>query len=295
MAYEITKESSLPNGEAEIILAFLLGQSREFLLTHPETIISPALYKKFKTLAAKRLKNWPIAYLIGQKGFYGLDFRVSPAVLTPRPETEMIVEEIVDTIRRQVKLAADEKQKPGPLIIDLGTGSGAIIIAVGSELRRLFPARFPQIKLAAVDISAAALPVARHNARRYRLSRKIKFYCGNLLAPLKLAPKNIAGRKLIITANLPYLTPAQIKKSPSISQEPRLALDGGTDGLKYYQKLFRQLACLDFSGTDVIVLCEIDPGQTAAGIKLVKKYFPTAAVEIKKDLNKKNRLLAVKI
>ena len=301
-AGEIIKKSSLPGGEAEIILAFLLKTEREFLLTHPETPISPAQAKKFRQLRNKRLKNWPIAYLIGKKGFYGLDFKVSPAVLTPRPETELIIEKIIDIVGQDVKRgiktegSSSADQAPGPIIIDLGTGSGAIIVTVGAELKRLFPANFYKVKLVAVDISGAALKIARQNAGNYGLTNKIKFYRGNLLTPIKPILKKITGRELIIAANLPYLTLKQIKKSPSISREPKLALAGGRDGLEYYRKLFRQLSIFGLSaGAKIRVLCEIDPGQTKKMKELIKKYFPATRNEIKKDLAGHDRLITSRI
>jgi release factor glutamine methyltransferase len=277
----IFKESPLSRLDTELLLAFVLHKNREFILTHPETIITPALYKKFQALKAKRLKDWPIAYLIGSKEFYGLDFKVTPAVLMPRPETEMMVEEIIG-------------QPAASHIIDLGTGSGAIIIAASSEIRRLFPVQFKKIKLSAVDISKSALNIARQNAKAHRLNTKIKFHHGSLLTPLKLETKKIAGESLTIAANLPYLTPTQIKRSPSISREPRLALDGGKDGLKYYRELFKELSILTKKQTiHFRLLCEIDPSQARPINTLAKKILPKAKTVIRQDLAKKNRLAII--
>jgi len=284
----IFKESSLPRLDTELLIVFLLHKDREFILTHPATKISSTIYKKFKTLEAKRLKNWPIAYLIGRKEFYGLDFKVTPAVLTPRPETEMMVEEIIQLVKDY-----DQDGQPSH-IIDLGTGSGAIIVSAASEIRRLFPLRFTNIKLSAVDISASALNIARQNAKTHGLSAKIKFYHGNLLAPLKLSAKRLTGQSLIIAANLPYLTPGQIKKSVSIRREPRLALNGGSDGLKYYRELFLALADLNKEQKfSLKILCEIDPSQDRKIRFLAAKMLPKAKVEIKKDLAKQQRLAVI--
>lgn len=281
----IFKESPLSRLDTELLLAFLLHKTREFILTHPETRITPALYKKFQALKAKRLKDWPIAYLIGSKEFYGLDLKVAPAVLMPRPETEMMVDEMIGLVK--------DLPRP-PHLIDLGTGSGAIIIATGSEIRRLFPLRFKNIKLSAVDISTPALKMARQNAAIHELNSKIKFYHGNLLEPLKLETRKLAGQSLIIAANLPYLTPAQIKKSPSIRREPRLALDGGKDGLKYYKELFKELSDLNKKQNFPFrLLCEIDPSQSRKIRSLAAKILPEATVEIKKDLARRQRLAII--
>jgi len=289
---QIIKESSLPRLETEILISFLLRKNREFLMTHPETIISPEIYKKFKTLEAKRLKDWPIAYLIGHKEFYGLDFKVTPVVLIPRPETEIIVDEIVETIKDEVNHT--NRFNSVLHIVDLGTGSGAIITAVSSEIKRIFPAQFKNIKLSAVDISASALNIAKQNAKIHKLDSKINFYRGNLLAPLKLGGKRLAGQSLLIAANLPYLTPTQIKKSPSIRREPRLALNGGSNGLKYYRELFLALADLSKEQNfSFKVLCEIDPSQSQKIRFLAAKILPKAKVEIKQDLAKLQRLAVI--
>ncbi|MFA5184580.1 MAG: peptide chain release factor N(5)-glutamine methyltransferase [Patescibacteria group bacterium] len=283
---DILRASPLPRLETEILISFLLGKSREYLMAHPETKIPFNLYRKFEALETKRLKNWPIAYLTGHKEFYGLDFKVSPAVLTPRPETEMIVEEIVSLI------GPDQyRYDKEPCIIDIGTGSGAIIIALASEIRRLFPARFHKIKFAAVDISAAALKIAAQNARQHKLAGKIKFYRGNLLRPLKL--RALEERPLIIVANLPYLTPVQIKRSPSISYEPKLALDGGIDGLKYYRRLLRQLDQAPFTDSFLNLFCEIDPSQATRLKFMVSAHWTDARYLIKKDLAGQRRLARI--
>jgi len=299
----ILQDSSLSRLEIKILISFLTKKPREFFLIHPETVISQAIYKKFQFLKAKRLKNWPIAYLTGHKEFYGLDFAVNPSVLVPRPETEMIVEEIIDLVKKlasakTLTLNADQRRLHGqhPLIIDLGTGSGAIIIAVAHELKRLFPAYYKTAKFSAGDISVGALKTASYNTKIHGLDKKIKFYRGNLLTPLKLtnqSSENKVNRDLIIAANLPYLTPTQIKNSPSISREPKSALAGGQDGLKYYRAFFQQLRNVKFRSATV--LCEIDPGQAKKIVILATKYFPGAKNRLLPDLSGQNRLFITKI
>jgi len=300
---DVFKTSSLPRPETELLLAFLLDKNREFLLTHPETRISSKISKKFKALEAKRLKNWPIAYLTGVKGFYGFDFKVSPAVLTPRPETEKIVEDIVEIFKdknagpkasdKSASLIDKSLDKSGflkPIIVDLGTGSGAIIISVAKELKRLAPAVYRRAEFLAVDISEKALKIAEQNAADHQLAQKINFYKGNLLSPLKLNQHDLSRSELIIAANLPYLTPKQIKNSPGISREPLLALDGGRDGLKYYRELFKQLTGLPVI-RNLRIICEIDDCQAEKIKALTGKYFPSVDSEIIYDLSGKKRFL----
>jgi release factor glutamine methyltransferase len=268
---QLLKTSSLPPKETEILVASLLHKNREFLLTHLETKINLPLLKKFKKLEKKRLAGWSIAVLIGQKEFYGLSFKVDKNVLVPRPETEMIVDEVLT------------KNENDCLIIDLGTGSGAIIITLAKNLKTT------KTNFLAIDISPSALKIAKQNAKLHKLDKKIKFFSGNLLTPiLKLLPH----KNLIIAANLPYLTKAQINNSPSIKREPKLALDGGSNGLKYYRALFKQLKTIKYKSLELLI--EIDPSQTAKIKTLAKQYFSPECLEIKKDLASRNRLLVIK-
>lgn len=289
--FDLQKESSLPSGETAILMAFLLGKDKEFILTHPEFIIPKNIYKKFKELEKKRLAGWSIAVLIGHKEFYGLDFYVDENVLVPRPETEMMVDEIINIV----------KEKSNDLmLIDLGTGSGAIIVSSASEIKRISPAKYRQIIFQAIDISAPTLKVAKKNAVLNKQDKKIKFLHGNLLKPLinhKDFSKFISA-ELVIAANLPYLTPNQVKHSPSIKKEPRIALVAGNDGLKCYRELLKQIKDIkkifDFN-KPITILCEIDPSQANSIKNLVRKYFLLAEIKIKKDLADRNRLAIIKI
>lgn len=268
---QLLKQSSLPPKETEILAAFLINKDRAFLLTHPEINLSPTVCKKFLKLEKVRLANWSIAVLIGEKEFYGLKFSVNKHVLVPRPETEMIIDEI-----RQLKAIK-------PLIIDLGTGSGAIITTLAKNIKS------NGAKFMAVDISASALKVAKENAKLNGVNKIIKFYHGNLLLPIL---KSLPGQNLIIAANLPYLTKDQIKNSPSIKHEPRLALDGGKDGLKFYKLLFKQLKLVNYNSLYLII--EIDPAQTNILKTLIKVNFPLANVKILRDYSGRNRLILLR-
>lgn len=214
----------------------------------------------------------------------------------------MMVEEILNIIgekltKKSIKEATD------CLLIDLGTGTGAIIISAANEIKRIFPAQYGKIIFRAIDISFPALNIAKKNAILNKQDKKIKFLQGNLLEPLinKNDFNKLIKNKLIIAANLPYLTLAQIKISPSIQKEPKIALAAGQDGLKYYRKLFKQLkeikSVFDFDSNHkpITLLCEIDPSQNKNLKLLAKKYFPSARIEIKKDLANKNRLAIIKI
>ena len=256
-----------PHLEAEILLSAILKKPREFLPAHEEKILTAKQLSGFEHQLTKRLKGLPIAYLTGHKEFYGLDFMVNKSVLIPRPETELMVDEAA-------KLATQSTRSL--TLVDLGTGSGCIIITLAKMLNQ---------KFIAVDISSEALIVAKKNARLHGVDKKIKFIKSDLLSPVVLTSP------LIILANLPYLTPSQIKESPSIKYEPKLALTAGPDGLKYYRKLFKQIKKFH----DITVLCEIDPGQKTPIKQLTEQYLPHAKIQIKKDLAGLNRLAIINI
>ena len=296
---EILFNLAIERKEAEILTAFLLNKSRESLLANPEIELNEQFYKKLRVLEKKRLQNYPIAYLVGKKEFYGLDFKVNNKVMVPRPETEIMIDNIIDIFKQtannfdkdsKILIEATDTKNENPLFIDLGTGSGAIIISLNHELKRLFPKNYTSFEFKATDISPGALQVAKNNAIFHNLNKTIKFYQGDLLKPVA---KFLTERDVIIAANLPYLTLEQVKQSPSISREPKLALVAGSDGLKYYRELFKQLQ--DIKYKSLILFCEIDPSQTAAINALAGASFPAASFEIIKDLADLDRFLKISI
>lgn len=270
-----------PALEAEILLSYILKKPQEFLFTYPNKKINKNQIAKFEALVKRRKKGEPIAYLIGNKEFYGLNFIVNKSTLIPRPETELMVEETFALITHNAQRAT---------LVDVGTGSGCVIIA----LAKLLKLSITNCELFAIDISDQALAVAKKNAKLHKVDKQIKFLQGNLLEPIiKNKKLKIENCKLIILANLPYLTPTQIKSSSSIKYEPKSALDGGKDGLKYYRKLFKEVNILiKQNPVPLSLLCEIDPGQTGKIKKLANEFF-YGKIEIIKDLSKRNRICLI--
>ncbi|MEI7497965.1 MAG: peptide chain release factor N(5)-glutamine methyltransferase [Candidatus Falkowbacteria bacterium] len=267
-------KNKLNRFEAELLLVHVLSCTREHILTHPEIIITKKSERTFLQLITNRQRGWPIAYLVGQQAFYGLDFEVTPSVLIPRPETELIIEQV---------LALSHITNQPLTIIDIGTGSGCIAITLAKLL--------PNAKVTAVDISSNALTVAKRNAMLHQVD--ITFIKNNLLVSLKT--KDFIHNKTavpVFIANLPYLTRLQIDTSPSIAHEPRLALDGGEHGLVLYQKLFKQINSLNLSAFDLF--CEIDPSQKQRFTTLAKQSFPDSTFTLLKDLRGHNRLGHIK-
>lgn len=272
--------------EAEIILAHLLRQSREYILINSGKKLSPHQEAGYFLSVRKRAKGYPVAYLTGEKEFYGLKFLVNENVLIPRPETELMVEEAMKRITWNVEHIT---------IADVGTGSGCIIVTLAKLLNQGLDNQETtanQFDFFGIDISPEALKIARKNAKINGVDKKIKFLQGNLLEPLYRSRYALSVTRYVILANLPYLTPAQIKASPSIKHEPRLALTAGADGLRCYRQLFRQVRSLGLKKYEL--LCEIDHTQTSDMKKLIKQELPSNGIEIIKDLGGYDRLVIIK-
>ena len=258
--------------DAEVILAHVLKNDRAWLFANPDFELSRLQLTTYNLLLARSAKHWPVAYLTGHKEFYGLEFRVTPDVLIPRPETEMLVELARERIEnRELRIKK---------IIDLGTGGGAIIISLAKSLRN------SKLKFSATDISPKALQNAKQNARRHGVEKRIKFIKSDLLRNLKFDIRNS-----LLVSNLPYLTPAQVKANPDLKHEPRSALVAGPDGLKYYRKLFEQLS--KFYIQNSIFLLEHDPSQKNKLAALVKKSLPNSRTKFHRDFSGRWRICEI--
>ena len=271
--------------DAEILLAHALKISREEMLAHDERRVPSFALAKFNSLIARRGRHEPIAYLTGHKEFFGLQFAVNKHTLIPRPETELIVETALMLITHPTLpyLKGGEtfipplrvrggKEGLRPVVVDIGTGSGAIAIAIAKNA--------PDATVIATDISKPALKLAEHNATLNDVDDRIIFERSNLLPR---NPRSWHSRECVITANLPYLpTKVWQRSAPDVKKyEPKTALEGGKDGLKYYDELFHQIVERDIKA---IIICEIDPSQKRSFPRLVKRHFPNAKIEIKNDL-----------
>jgi protein-(glutamine-N5) methyltransferase, release factor-specific len=271
--------------DAEILLAHALGISREEMLAHDERAVPSFALTKFNSLIARRAKHEPIAYLTGHKEFFDLQFAVNKHVLIPRPETELVVEEALRLITPP-HFAEASRGRPTPsypVVVDVGTGSGAIAIAIAKNAS--------SATVIATDISKPALKIAERNAVMNDVDDRIIFEHANLLHPR--IPRSWNSGMVVITANLPYLpTKVWQKAPPDVKNfEPKTALDGGSDGLKYYDELFHQIVERNLRAT---IICEIDPSQKRSFPRLVKRHFPKAKIEIKNDLAGLPRVVIIK-
>lgn len=266
--------------EGEIVIAQLLKKDRAYVLAHPERVLTPTILRTARRHLEKLLTGVPLAYLTGHKEFFGLDFFVNRNVLVPRPDTEILVDEAINLI--------DNTNVP-VILIDVGTGSGCIPIAIKKTLQH------KNIETHAIDISKRALRVAKKNAKKY--NKKITFHQGDLLIPTTMSKILNPKSEIVVTANLPYLTGKQFAEEKSIQKEPKLALVADNkNGLSLYEKLLKQLQSLIFNFQySAALLLEIDPDQTADIYELIKNIFPSARIEIKKDLASRDRLVIVQL
>jgi release factor glutamine methyltransferase len=291
--------STTPRLDAELLLAHTLGWERVRTLAERASPLTEAQRAAFDALVARRMALEPVAYITGHKEFYGLDFVVSPAVLVPRPETELLVELALLVARRRTqderRMTNDgggsgrgdrETRRQGddgrqtidngqPLIADVGTGSGCIAVTLAVYL--------PQALVYATDVSPEALAVARHNALKHGVDGRMHLVEGDLLEPLE-------AQFDLIMSNPPYTILSEIDENVR-RHEPRLALDGGPDGLALYRRLLAAApATLRPGGA---VLLEIGATQGAAVADLARQYFPSTQIAIYKDLAGLDRVVVI--
>lgn len=226
--------------------------------------------------------NFPIQYQKGYIEFYKFRFKVTPDVLIPRPETELLVDEVLMSLRGAIAT----KQST---ILDLGTGAGNIAISLAKQL----PTQHVGIRIIATDISPKALRVARKNAKLHGVTDKISFVQSNLLSNLSDSLIHQSTETLIIVTNLPYIPSARIPYLDSSVKdfEPLIALDGGEDGFDLYRKLFQQISHLKLKPK--LIIGEIDYTQGELAVTEAQKYFPNIQIEVKIDLTHKQRILKI--
>lgn len=264
--------SSLPHSETpflevQVITAFVLGQSREWVIAHPSFLLSPAQIDQLNAILERLIQGEPLAYLTGQQSFYGLDFFVSPAVLIPRPETELLVEEAIQWL---------ETNPHRRTAIDVGTGSGIIAITLTDT--------FPDLQMTGVDLSEDALRIADSNAILHHLSERITWQKSDLFA-------TIEGKFDLILANLPYIPTQTLNTLDVIKFEPRLALDGGDDGLRLISVVLEQSTTHLRTGGAIFLEIESTIGDQV--LQAAKRFFPLAKIELQNDYANLPRLVRI--
>lgn len=247
-----------PRLDAEVLLSHILRKERLYLYVHFDQPLEEQELTAFRETVKKRAARLPVAYIMGVKEFMGLEFEVTPAVLIPRPDTEILVETALHRL-------AEVKQ---PRILDIGTGSGAICVSMLSNL--------PAASGVTVDISSDALAVAKQNAKRHEVFERLTFCQGDLFAPVE-------GQLFAaILSNPPYIPEVDIASlTPEVRMEPKLALVGGLDGLDFYRRIINEGRSYLAAGGFIAMEVGIDQAQVVA--KMAEKTGIFKVSEIVKD------------
>jgi len=259
--------------DAQVLLAHVLGVDRSWLFAHYEHVLTPDQAECFMDLVVRRVAHEPVAYLVNHKEFYGIDLYVDPHVLIPRPETEMLVDQVL----AEAQIRSGEQL----VVADVGAGSGAIALAVAANA--------PNTYIYALDISADALAVARRNIAQHDLATRIVPLRSNLLSKLPV-------RADIIVANLPYVTKDDYATlEPDVrNYEPVCALVGGPLGLDLITRLLRQVP--NRAAPEAFVALEIGYNQGAAVVGLVETMLPQATqLELLRDYQGHDRVVTFQL
>lgn len=254
-----------PRLDAEVLLRHVLEIDRTWLFLHLPEPVAPDVAVAFTSLIDRRHAGEPVAYITGTREFMGLPFVVTPDVLIPRPETELLVEWALSTLSDRDRVT----------VADIGTGSGAIAISIAS-----LADPSADVTVIGTDISVAALSVAERNRVQIDPRHPMTFLRGSLADPLH-EPVDL------VLANLPYLTPGQIAANPDLDTEPRIALDGGADGLDLVDELIRDLPRI--MARRGAAGFELDPVQCGPVHSALTTAFPDHEVRIITDLAGRER------
>lgn len=254
--------------QAELLLAHALETTRALVLARLNETLAPEVARRFEANVARRAKHEPLAYIVGHQEFYGLDFIVDRRVLIPRHETETVVQLALERTRKMAS----------PVIVDIGTGSGALALTLAYHL--------PQARVFAVDQSRDALDVARLNAKRLNLGSRVEFVQSDLL-------ESLACPFDLLVANLPYIPTTRFDQLPREvrAYEPRQALDGGADGLEVMRRLLAQLQSRAIRGA--VALLEISEEQGKAAMEAAYQSMPPAIVAVHRDLEGLDRVVEI--
>ena len=267
------KEKNIPNPrlDAEVLLADLLDMERIKLYVNFDYPLTKDELTEYRERVVRRAKREAVSYITGHKEFMSLDFEVEKGVLIPRPETELLVENILDYF--------EEEEIEAPNIVEVGPGSGAIMISLGHYL--------PKAKILGIDISQKAVKLTRKNIKKHELEDRLKVNKGDLLQPLlKRDTQNVD----LVVSNPPYISDEDMENlQPEVKKEPKLALAGGKDGLEVYKKLIPQAGSVLKKGGLLALEIGYDQGDRLK--KFINESGEYKDVEIKEDYNGKDRMI----
>lgn len=284
VAVQLKDQTETPVLDAQVLLAHIAGQNRSWVLAHPEMELTPTQENELDQSLLRMKAGVPLPYILGHWEFYGLEMIVSEDVLIPRPETEMIVEKGLEWLR---------KNPSSRRVIDIGTGSGCIAIALAVHI--------PDLEVVATDISDKAIKIAKQNAILFNVADRIDFVCCNLFPTKNVGVWTRTSEKIgrprsganLIVANLPYIPTLTLKDLSVYGREPDLALDGGMDGLDVIRKFLEQApGYLEEGG---MILMEIEATQGLAALSLAYDNYSDAVIHLYKDLSGRDRVLEISL
>jgi release factor glutamine methyltransferase len=270
---QLTPISDTPALDASVLIAHVINKPRTWVMAHPELTLTSEQQEVLEDSLTRLEHGESFPYVLGRWEFFGLDFDITPDVLIPRPETELLVEKAIAWLQKST-----EKK----YVADVGTGSGAIAVSIAVSV--------PETHVLATDISTKALDVARKNAIRFDVRERIDFVQCDLLPPHS---DFVPAVRLfdLICANLPYIPTQTLYHLPIYGREPTLALDGGAEGLDLIRRLLSKAP--EWLAPKGMMLLEIESSRGKQALELAEKLFPKAEIQLHKDLAGQDRSLQI--
>lgn len=267
--------SDTPALDASVLIAHIIDKPRTWVMAHPELTLTAEQQNQLNDSLEQLEKGKPFPYVLGHWEFFGLELNVTPDVLIPRPETELLVEKAVAWL---------QESKVRRTVADVGTGSGAIAVSIAVNV--------PDAHILATDISHAALEVAKGNACKFNVAHHIDFVQCDIL-PLHPDPLSTEAHFDLICANLPYIPTKTLHSLPIYGREPTLALDGGEDGLDLFHRLMK--IAPKWLAPNGLILLEIEATLGIQALNLAYDMFSEAEIHLHQDLTGRDRLLEINL